>query len=133
MSQVERPEAPRHLSREARALWRSLHERYEFEDHEEHTLRLALESLDRASQARRALKRLGTTYEDRFGAPHLRPEVSIERDARASWLRLMGALDVPAEEEAPAEQGRTIRGQFGQRTPRGQGRVARAKAAGQDG
>jgi phage terminase small subunit len=130
MSKPEAPQAPRHLSAEARALWRSLHDRYEFEDHEEHTLRMAVESLDRASAARRALKRHGTVYLDRFDAPHARPEVAIERDARASWLRLMGALDLPAEEEAPAEQGRTIRGRFGEKTPRGSGRVARAKAAG---
>jgi hypothetical protein len=92
---------------------------------------LALEALDRANQARRALKRHGLVYLDRFEAPHARPEVAIERDARASWLRLIGALDLPEEE--PAGQERTIRGQFGQRTPRGQVRVARAKAAGEDG
>jgi phage terminase small subunit len=128
MRNPEAPEAPAHLSPESRALWRSIHARYVFDDHEEKTLRLALEALDRANQTRRALKRHGLVYLDRFGAPHARPEVAIERDARASWLRLMGALDLPAEEE-PAEQGRTIRGQFGEKTPRGRGRVARAKAA----
>jgi len=130
MTNPQVPEAPRHLSPESRALWRSLHQRYVFDDHELHTLRLALEALDRASQARRALKRHGNTYDDRFGQPHARPEVAIERDSRASWLRLMGALDLPPEEAASsAEQPRTIRGRFGEKTPRGSGRVARAKAA----
>jgi phage terminase small subunit len=121
-------EPPRHLSKQSRALWRDLHERIDFEEHEEETLRLALEALDRAAQARRAIKRHGMTYEDRFGQPHARPEVAIERDARQAWVRLTAALDLPAD-EAPAEQGRTIRGQFGEKTPRGRGRVARAKAA----
>jgi phage terminase small subunit len=127
MSNPEAPEAPPHLSPESGALWRSIHARYVFDDHEEKTLRLALEALDRANQTRRALKRHGLVYLDRFDAPHARPEVSIEKDARVSWLRLMAALDLPEEE--PAEQGRTIRGRFGERTPRGSGRVARAKAA----
>jgi hypothetical protein len=119
---------PRHLSAESRDLWASLHERYVFDDHEEKTLRLALEALDRANQARRAIRRLGLTYEDRFGAPHARPEVAIERDARASWLRLMSALELPTEEE-PTGQPRTLRGRFGEKTPRGRGRVALAKSA----
>jgi hypothetical protein len=53
---------PRHLSAESRRLWRSLHERFEFDDHEEKTLRLALEALGRANQARRAIRRHGLTY-----------------------------------------------------------------------
>lgn len=122
-----RPEPPRHLSLESRALWRHFHQQIEFEPWETKTLRLALEALDRASQARRAIKRLGMTYDDRFGQPHARPEVAIERDARQAWVRLMAALDLPADEDTPGQE-RSPRGQFG-RTPRGQGRVARAKAA----
>jgi hypothetical protein len=120
------PDPPRHLSSDSLALWRELTAAYEFEAQELHTLRLALEALDRANQARRAIRRNGMTYDDRFGAPHARPEIAIERDSRQAWIRLMAALDLPAEEEVA--QGRTIRGNFG-RTPRGQGRVARAKAA----
>jgi phage terminase small subunit len=121
------PDAPRHLGAESRALWRELHARYEFEPAEEKTLRLALEALDRANQARRALKRHGLVYLDRFGAPHARPEVAIERDSRQAWVRLMAALELPTEE--PAAQSRTLRGRFGEKTPRGQGRVALAKRA----
>jgi len=128
MSKPKPPESARHLSPESRALWRSLHERFVFDDHELKTLRLALEALDRAASARRAIKRHGLTYEDRFGAPHARPEVAIERDARASWLRLVGSLELPTEEE-PAGPPKTLRGQFAERTPRGRGRVALAKAA----
>lgn len=123
-----KPEPPRHLSVEARVLWRHFHDQYDFEPWETKTLRLALDALDRASAARRAIRRYGLTYQDRFGAPHARPEVAIERDARQAWIRLMTALDLPTEEE-PSAQVRTIRGTFGPRTPRGQGRVARAKAA----
>jgi phage terminase small subunit len=112
---------PRHLSAEARELWRTLHEAFVLDSHEEKTLRLALEALDRANQARRALRRHGLVYEDRFGAPHARPEVAIERDSRQAWIRMMAALDLPAE-EAPG-QSRARHGQFGPRTPRGRDRA----------
>jgi phage terminase small subunit len=125
-STTGRPEPPSHLSTQARDVWRDVLTRYELEAEELETLRLALEALDRAAQARRALRRHGTTYEDRFGAPHARPEVAIERESRRDYVRLMSALNLPTEEP---EQGRDSHGQF-TRTPRGQGRVARMKAAG---
>lgn len=121
----EPPAAPEHLSAESRKLWRELTHEYELEPHEHKTLRLALEALDRATQARKALRRKGLTYDDRFGQPHARPEVAIERDSRAAFVRMMKELALPAEEEAP--QPRSTRGTF--RSPRGQGRVAQAKAA----
>jgi phage terminase small subunit len=91
------PDPPRHLSTESRALWRELMHAYELEPHEQKTLRLALEALDRCNMARRALRREGMTYLDRFGAPHARPEVQIERDSRQAWVRLMASLSLPAE------------------------------------
>ena len=99
---------PAHLSTESKALWRELHERYGFEEHERKTLRLALEALDRCSQARRALRKHGLTYEDRFGQPHARPEVAIERDGRAAFARLMAQLELPGE-EPPHTYGRPER------------------------
>jgi phage terminase small subunit len=97
----EPPAAPEHLSAESRKLWRELTHEYELEPHELKTFRLALEALDRATQARKAIRRNGLTYEDRFGAPHVRPEVGIERDARAAWARLMRELALPVDDEEP--------------------------------
>jgi phage terminase small subunit len=119
------PRPPSHLSAKAARLWASMHEAYELDPHEVETLRLALEALDRANQARRALREHGLTYSDRWSQPHARPEVAIERDSRQSWLRLMGALSLPAEEEP--SQLRNLRGHFA-----GRGRVSRAKAVGGD-
>jgi phage terminase small subunit len=107
----ERPEAPAHLSAESRALWTRLVAEYEFTHPELKTLRLALGALDRAEQARKALRRHGLTYTDRFNQPHARPEVQVERDSRAQWLRLMGALALPTEDE-PEPQPRTRRGRY---------------------
>ena len=76
--------APKHLSRSSKRLYRRLVTDYELaeEVHALEVLRLGLEALDRAAQARVALAAHGMTYVDRFGAPKARPEVAIERDAR---------------------------------------------------
>ena len=93
---------PSHLAAPSRALWRKLTATYEFESHELEVLRLALEALDRAATARRALKRHGTTYNDRFGAPHARPEVKIERDSANAAARFLAQLAIPVEDvESP--------------------------------
>lgn len=53
---------------------------------------LAAEALDRAATARRQLTRDGIVYRDRFDAPRAHPAVSIERDARAAFSRLVAQL-----------------------------------------
>ena len=97
----DRPAAPAHLTAEARAWWESVVADYVLDAHHLRLLQLAAEAWDRGQQARRALKRHGTTYTDRFGQPKARPEVAIERDSRIAFARLLRelALDV----DGPAE------------------------------
>jgi hypothetical protein len=61
-------------------------------------LTLAAEAWDRAEQAREAIAQHGMTFMDRFGQPHARPEIAIERDNRIAFARLLRelALDVEA-------------------------------------
>src|SRR5882672_6190490 len=92
-----KPSAPPHLSDITRRWWQSVLAEYALEPHHLHLLKLACEALDRAEQARQALATNGTTYTDRFGAPRLRPEVSIERDSRLSFARLCRELDLDTE------------------------------------
>jgi len=91
------PEPPRHLSRDARAWWRLVVERYELEEQHLRLLQLAGEAWDRAQAARVALAKHGTVYADRFGQPRARPEVAIERDARLAFARLLRELDLEGE------------------------------------
>ena len=108
------PAAPRHLSSEASELWRTLHADYTFEEHERKTLKLALESWDRCQAARRAIRREGLVYHDRFGAPHARPEGRIEQESRGAWIRLMSALRLPTDEPSSPQsrsRGRYARNQ----------------------
>jgi phage terminase small subunit len=127
MTDTPKPEPPRHLSAESRVLWRQILDAFDFEEWELKTLRLALEALDRGSTARRALRRLGLTYDDRFGTPHSRPEVQIERDARRAWIECMKALALPTDLDEEG-QPRNLRGHW--ESPRRDGRPRLAKVAG---
>jgi phage terminase small subunit len=69
---------------------------FELETHHFSLLRLACESWDRGQAAREALRTGSLTYTDRFGQPHARPEIAIERDARLSYARLLRELGLDA-------------------------------------
>jgi P27 family predicted phage terminase small subunit len=92
-----RPKAPSHLRAATRRWYEQVVTDYVLDDHHLHVLRLACEALDRAEQARAKLRRHGLTYDDRWGVPHARPEVQIERDSRAAFARLLRELDLDAE------------------------------------
>jgi phage terminase small subunit len=98
-------EAPNHLSESAAAWFIQVTDEFDLEDHHLRLLTLACEAWDRGVMAREALKQHGMTYLDRFGAPHARPEIAIERDCRIAFARLVRelALDVsePAEIRPP--------------------------------
>jgi phage terminase small subunit len=78
---------------------------FRLEQHHVRLLTLAAEAWDRGQEAREALTKEGLTFVDRFGQPHARPEVAIERDARIAFARLLRelALDVdpPADDARP--------------------------------
>jgi hypothetical protein len=85
-------------------------------------LRLACESLDRATSARKAIRRLGQVYaSEPHGAPRPRPELAIARAEATLAARLLKQLDL-TEDGAPAVH-------RGPRQQRGGGRVNRAKSA----
>ena len=102
--------APRHLAEPTKKWWLAVVKVYEFEPHHERLLTLAAEAWDRGVQAREALKKHGIVFEDRFGQPRARPEVSIERDSRLSFARLVRELGLdirdPDEPRPPRLGGR---------------------------
>jgi P27 family predicted phage terminase small subunit len=92
-----RPRAPSHLKPATAAWFRNVVSEYEMQDHHIRLLELAGEAWDRCQQARQALAEHGLTFTDRFGAPHARPEVAVERDSRISFARLLRELDLDLE------------------------------------
>jgi phage terminase small subunit len=100
-----RPRAPAHLKPATAAWFKDVVAEYEMGDHHIRLLELAGEAWDRCQEAREALAEHGLTYIDRFGAPHSRPEVAVERDNRVAFARLLRELDLDTS-PAPTPSGR---------------------------
>jgi hypothetical protein len=101
---MTRPVAPAHLSLAARRIYLAVVREYQMEPQDEAVLVKACEAFDRAEAARLVIEREGMTYEDRFGAPHARPEVKIEIDNRTAFYRGVRELDLrggPAVADLP--------------------------------
>ncbi|MDB5390213.1 MAG: hypothetical protein JWM11_5859 [Planctomycetaceae bacterium] len=84
--------APNHLKTTTQTWFESVISEYELEEHQVRLLTLAAESWDRCVSARESIEKNGLTYDDRFGAPHSRPEIAIERDSRAAFARCLREL-----------------------------------------
>ena len=88
---------PSYLRAETRRWWSSIYNSFELESHHVKLLTAAAQALDRAEQAREAIRKRGMTYQDRFGQPRARPEVAIERDSRLAFARLVRELGLDSE------------------------------------
>ncbi len=91
------PAPPAHLSDESADLWRWAVAEYEL--HEGHlvVLRGALESLDRAEEARLLVDKQGVTVLDRYEVAKVNPAVVVQRDALAAAHRALRQLDLEGE------------------------------------
>jgi phage terminase small subunit len=85
---VARIVAPKHLSSRSKRIYKAVIDDYDLlnEPHALEVLRLALEALDRADEARAMVAQEGIVFRNRFGELRPHPAVAIERDARlAAW------------------------------------------------
>ena len=107
------PRPPPHLRRPTAKWWTSVCSSFELEEHHLRLLQLAAEAWDRAEQAREALAEHGLTFDDRFGAPHARPEVAVERDSRIAFARLVRELDLDCDTPSSGSRPPSIRSNRG--------------------
>ena len=90
--------APKHLSAEARKIWREILAEYSIDDAAGlRILRVALEAFDRAQAAREAIDRDGMTFLDKAGQVKSHSLLPIERDSRAAFLSGLKALNLDIE------------------------------------
>ena len=90
--------APKHLSKEARRIFKDLCAEYGINDIAGlRILRVALEAFDRAQKARAAIDRDGMTFFDKFGQVKINPLIACERDSRAAFLAGLKALNLSLE------------------------------------
>lgn len=96
------PRPPKHLSREAATWWRSVVLDYNLEPHHLKLLQAACETWDRIQQARVDIAAHGSLSVGTVaGGLKLHPAVTVERDARIAFARLVRELDLDAG--APSE------------------------------
>ena len=93
------PEPPAHLSDESKGTWRDLLREWPSiaDVAGLRILRVALESFDRAQEAREEIDRDGMTVMDRFNQVRPHPLLATERDNRAAFLAGMKALNLDLE------------------------------------
>jgi P27 family predicted phage terminase small subunit len=90
---------PSHLSKESAAWFKRTVALYDMDEHHLKLLTLACEAFDRAVQARKGLEQHGLTFVDRYGSRKPSPEISIEKDSRTAFARLVReiGLDLASE------------------------------------
>lgn len=99
--QPKHADIPCHLRPETGQWWLDMATEYALDAAGMRLLTLAAEAWDRCQGAREALAEHGTTYDDRWGQPHARPEVAIERDSRIGFARLVRELNLADGEPEP--------------------------------
>jgi len=88
-------EAPKHLSKEARDIWKALTSEYDIQDTGGLAiLRVALEAWDRAQAARVNIEKNTMLIVGRDGQPKQHPLLCVERDNRAAFLAGLKALNL---------------------------------------
>lgn len=102
MSELKRPAPPKKLGAEGKRVWKKTHDQLpddrELEERELLYLEQACLQADEIVDLEKAIKRDGQTLDGRYG-PRLNPLVPELRMARRSFQSLLGALDLPADEE----------------------------------
>lgn len=98
---ARRPNAPRHLSAAAKALYQDVAGDYQLEPHHLAILTKALEAFDRAEAARAVVERDGILTTSRLGEVKPHPAVAIERDSRTAFLAGVKQLGLDIEGPPP--------------------------------
>jgi len=99
---VHAPTPPDHLSPDMQDWWNSTISKFELDDHHLKLLQAACEAWDTMTEARQEVKEDGLTYIDGKGQRRPNPAVSIARDARMAFCRIVRdlGLDNPKQKGA---------------------------------
>ena len=96
--------APAHLSKESRDWWEQIYNEFQLESAQVKLLTAAADSWDRMIQAQKGIKEHGLCFVDRHGSRKPSPEISIERDSRIAFARIVRELSIssaPTGESRP--------------------------------
>ncbi len=90
-------DAPRYLSKTSRKFYGMILDNYELEPHHLQLLVMACECLDEKEAARVAVAKDGPSFTDRYGQVREHPMVSMGRQARLQYARLIRDLGLDLE------------------------------------
>jgi len=86
--------APKHLRAATKRWWRQVCEGFVLDQHHVRLLTAACEAWDRAQEARETIAKEGAYYVNRFSEPRAHAAVGVERDAKATFARLVHQLNL---------------------------------------
>lgn len=104
MKKNAKTEPPKGLSKTMKAWWESLNDQYILEDHQLHLLRAACFAWDRMMEAKASLDKYGLFYNDKYGAPHARPETVVEKQSRLDFARIVKQLGFDEPDNPPGRR-----------------------------
>jgi P27 family predicted phage terminase small subunit len=90
--------APMHLTKKTKEWFNKMLAEYELEEHHLKILVAAAESLDRIDEARETVEKEGAYFQDRFDQPKAHPALSVEKDNKVLFARLIRELNLDIEE-----------------------------------
>lgn len=95
------PRPPKHLSAEAKRIWRQVVAGWELDEGALLVLRQALEAFDRLNQARELIDHEGIVVTDPSGRRRAHPALAVEKEARLALLRAWRQLGLDVEPPGP--------------------------------
>ncbi len=95
------PRAPRHLSKEAKSLWRSVLLEYLLEAGDLALLKVALENYDRAQYCRQVIDTEGPVVTDPSGRQRAHPALQAEKNALSHFYQAWRLLALNEEPPRP--------------------------------
>jgi P27 family predicted phage terminase small subunit len=95
------PKPPRHLSRPAKAWWRTVTTEWDIAQDGLLVLQVALEAYDRLCQARQLVDGEGVVIVDPSGRRRAHPALAVEKEARLALLRAWRQLGLDVEPPGP--------------------------------
>ena len=108
MDDPKKHEIPKHLAADGRSFWVAVADIFDLDDHHFAILAVAAESLDRAAEARAAIKKYGVLITPKGGGmARQNPATRVEKDALTMFLRAHSALGLDVE--TPGQVGRPTR------------------------
>lgn len=99
------PKPPKYLDLSYRKLWKTICQKWDFNDAELQVLASGLASLQRRDQARMLIDSEGLIVKSGNGTVHAHPAAAIEKSAHQGWLAAFGALHL-REDEVEMRPGR---------------------------